>query len=327
MKRLFPVLATLCLAGCAPAPTAPSLAALPVAPVPAADRVAPFADYHQHLVSPAFAPIVELPERDAKALLALLDAAGIERAVVLSVAYSFADERKTLPEPDALSSAENDWTSKQVVAGNGRLVGFCSANPLRDAALAEMERCLQLPGMRGIKLHVGNSGLSFRDPGHLERLGAWFELAQRRRVPVLVHMRPRGGADYGAEDVPVFLDKLVSRAPDVPIIVAHLGASSPGYPDQNDEIMGAFAAQRRSPHMRNIYIDVSANVWDDATPANPERIAVRMREIGIGRFFYGTDLSSAGGSIASAWQLFRTRLPLTDAEFARIANNRLLFER
>jgi predicted TIM-barrel fold metal-dependent hydrolase len=326
MKLLLPVLATLCIAACARVPpSVPSAAPSP----PVAARTAPFADYHQHLVSPGFAPIAELPQRDAKALLAMLDAAGIERAVVLSVAYSFADERKKLPNPDALSTAENDWTSAQVTSSNGRLVGFCSANPLREAALAEMERCLRLPGMRGIKLHVGNSGLSFRNADHVTRLGAWFGLAQRRGVPILIHMRPRGGADYGAADVPVFLDKLVARAPDVPIIVAHLGASSPGYPDQNDEVMGAFAAaaERHSPLMRNVYFDVAANLWDDSTPDNPQRVAARMRQIGIDRFLYGTDLSSAGGSIASAWQYFRKRLPLTDAEFAQITGIRLLFDR
>ena len=73
-------------------------------------------DYHQHLVSPAFAPIAKLPERDGRKLLAELDAAGIEKAVVLSVGYSFADERKKLPDPDRLTREENDWTSGQVAA-------------------------------------------------------------------------------------------------------------------------------------------------------------------------------------------------------------------
>jgi hypothetical protein len=40
-------------------------------------RTAPLVDYHQHLVSPAFAPIAKLPERDGAALLRELDAAGI----------------------------------------------------------------------------------------------------------------------------------------------------------------------------------------------------------------------------------------------------------
>src|SRR3954470_4208452 len=91
-------------------------------------QAVPLIDYHQHLVSPAFAPIVKLPERDAKALLAELDAAGIRKALVLSVGYSFADERKKLEDPDRLTRMENDWTSAQVVAAGGRLIGFCSAN-------------------------------------------------------------------------------------------------------------------------------------------------------------------------------------------------------
>src|SRR6188472_1194844 len=81
--------------------------------------VTPRVDYHQHLVSPAFAPIVKLPARDGRALLAELDAAGIQKAVVLSVGYSFADERKNLPDPDGLTRAENDWTSAQVSASGG----------------------------------------------------------------------------------------------------------------------------------------------------------------------------------------------------------------
>src|SRR3954467_5208306 len=92
---------------------------LTVAPVLAAGatapRTAPLVDYHQHLVSralrlrppsgclyissrnkrqPTVAPIVKLPERNA---------AGIERAIVLSVGYSFADERKGLIDPDRLT--------------------------------------------------------------------------------------------------------------------------------------------------------------------------------------------------------------------------------
>src|SRR5215210_7508831 len=140
------------------------------APGAVAARVAPLVDYHQHLISPAFAPIVKGPHRDGSALLKELDAAGIERAVVLSVGYSFADERKGLTDPDRLTREENDWTSAEVARNGRRLIGFCSANPLRPAALQELERCLALPGMIGIKLHFGNAGISLRDTSHLRRM-------------------------------------------------------------------------------------------------------------------------------------------------------------
>src|SRR5215211_4498486 len=108
-----------------------ALAALPLlaactttpAAAPVAPRAAPLVDYHQHLVSPAWAPVAKLPERDGAALVRELDAAGIERAVVLSVGYSFADERKGLTDPDRLTREENDWTSAQVARNAPRLIG------------------------------------------------------------------------------------------------------------------------------------------------------------------------------------------------------------
>ena len=83
-------------------------------------------------------------------------------------------------------------------------------------------------------------------------------------------MRARGGSNYGAEDAHLFLDKIVPAAPDIEIVVAHLGASGPGYPPQNDEVMAVFAAaaERKDPRMNNLYFDVATNVTDEITPAD-----------------------------------------------------------
>ncbi|HEV2146159.1 MAG TPA: amidohydrolase family protein [Longimicrobiaceae bacterium] len=307
------------LAACAPSPGA--------APVPR--RAAPLVDYHQHMVSPAFAPIVKLPERDGAALVRELDAAGIERAVVLSVGYSFADERKGLSDPDRLTREQNDWTAAEVARNAPRLIGFCSANPLRPAALQELERCLGLRGMVGIKLHLGNSGVSLRDPAHLGRVQQLFALAQRLRAPVLVHMRARGGSNYGAEDARIFLERVVPTAPDVEIVVAHFGGAGPGYPPQADEVMAVFAAaaERGDPRMGNLYFDLATIVTDETTPADAAVVAQRIRQVGPGRVLYGSDLSPPGGSIRQGWEIFRTRVPLTDAELQQIANNRTRFAR
>jgi predicted TIM-barrel fold metal-dependent hydrolase len=290
---------------------------------------APRVDYHQHLVSPAFAPIVKLPARDGKALLADLDAAGIEKAVVLSVGYSFADERKKLDDPDRLTRAENDWTSAQVAAGGGRLIGFCSANPLRPAALEELERCLALPGMKGVKLHFGNGGVTLRQPGHAARLVQVFTLAERLRAPVLVHMRARGGVNFGAEDARLFLDELIPAAPSIEVVVAHFGGAGPGYPAQADEVMSVFgaAAERKDPRMRNIYFDVATVVTAETTTEEAALIAKRVRQVGSARVLYGSDLSPPNGSIRSGWEVFRERMPLTAAEFRTVADNVTRFVR
>lgn len=317
MKLSITIAAALLLAACG---TIHSLAQV-------TPRAAPLVDYHQHLVSPAFAPIVKLPVRDGAALVRELDAAGIERAVVLSVGYSFADERKGLNDPDRLAREENDWTSAEVARHASRLIGFCSANPLRGAALMELERCLGLPGMAGIKLHLGNSGISLRDPAHLAMVQEVFGLAQRRGAPVLVHMRARGGSDYGAEDARIFFDKVLPKAPGIEIIVAHLGASGPGYTPQNDEVMAVFAAaaESRDPRSNRLYFDVATNVTEDITPAEAALVAQRIRQVGLGHVLYGSDLSPPGGSIGRGWEIFRTKVPLTTAELQQIANNRLDF--
>jgi len=292
-------------------------------------RLVPLVDYHQHLVSPAFEPIVKLPRRDGAALVRELDAAGIQRAVVLSVGYSFADERKGLADPDRLTREENEWTSAEVTKNAPRLIGFCSANPLRDAALQELERCLALPGMAGIKVHFGNSGISLRNREHLARVQELFALAQRFSVPVLVHMRARGGVNYGAEDAHIFLDEVVPKAPDIEIVVAHLGYTGPGYGPQADEAMAVFgaAAQSHDPHMRNLYFDVATNVTETIAESDAGLVAKRIRQVGVNRVLYGSDLSPPGGSILRGWEIFRDRVPLTAAELDQIAGNLTRFAR
>ncbi|HUQ20848.1 MAG TPA: amidohydrolase family protein [Gemmatimonadaceae bacterium] len=300
------------------------------APLAKTDQpIVPLVDYHEHLVSAPFAPIVKAPERNGAALVRELDQAGIERALVLSVGYSYADERKKLNDPDRLTREENDWTSAEVVKNAPRLVGFCSANPLRDAALAELERCLHLPGMKGIKLHFGNAGVSLRIADHLARIQQVFSLAERLRVPVLVHMRARGGTNYGAEDARLFIEKVIPKSPDIDIIVAHFGGAGPGYPDQADSVMAEFGAAglAHDARLRHVYFDVATIVTQESTPADGALVAKRIREVGADHVLYGSDLSPPGGSIHAGWEIFRSHVPLTQPELKKIAGTRLSFMR
>ena len=83
----------------------------------------PLVDYHQHLFHPAvtgFAPVTGTIT--ASELIAYLDAAGIRRALVLSVAYQFGNPNRPAVEDEyAKVRAENDWTIEQVARFPGRL--------------------------------------------------------------------------------------------------------------------------------------------------------------------------------------------------------------
>ena len=183
--------------------------------------------------------------------------------------------------------------------------------------------------MKGVKLHLGNSGITLRDSTQAARVADVFSLAERLRAPVLIHMRARGGLNYGAEDARLFLDKIVPAAPSIEIVVAHFGGSGPGYPAQADEVMAVFgaAAERKGPRMRNLYFDVATIVTSETTTEEAALVARRVRQVGAARVLYGSDLSPPGGSIRSGWEIFRQRVPLTDAEFRTIAGNVTRFAR
>lgn len=292
--------------------------------VPASPQV----DYHQHLVSPEFSQIAKVPELDATALVRKLDEAGVARAVVLSTSYSMADERKRLTNPDGRTREENDWTSAQVASTNGRLIGFCGVNPLRDQALSEIRRCLTLPGMRGVKLHFGNSGVSLRNDVHRARMVELFSLIGKAKAPVLVHMRARGGENFGSADAQLFIDTLLPLVRGSDVIVAHFGGAGPGYPEQADEVMAvfAFAAERGDPRLRGTYFDLATVLTRDSTAAEAQLIARRVRQLGPKRVLYGSDLlTPTAPSISEAWGYVTSKLGLTQSELSTIAANRLSF--
>jgi hypothetical protein len=80
----------------------------------------PVADYHQHLFSPGIAALISPPPPAvpvkpivASDVISLLDAAGIRRAVILSVAYIWGHPDRLVDNEYEKVKAENDWTSQQ----------------------------------------------------------------------------------------------------------------------------------------------------------------------------------------------------------------------
>jgi len=68
-------------------------------------------------------------------------------------------------------------------------------------------------------------------------------------------------------------------------------------------------------------------VADESTPADGALVATRIRQVGVKRVLYGSDLSPPGGSVRAGWDIFRTRTPLTDTEVRTIAGNVTQFAR
>ena len=291
---------------------------------------APVIDYHQHLFSPAAAALVtgkaDAPGISASDVIALLDSAHIQSALVLSVAYTWgkASRDPVADEYDHVKT-ENDWTARQVSQYPDRLVAFCSFNPLKPYALEELARCSRDPQLHhGLKLHFGNSDVDLDDPVKVAQVKKIFAAANSYRMPIVVHMHSSIDLHrrYGADEARVFLNELLPAAPDVPVQIAHL-AGSGGYDDSDDAALGVFAdaISGHDPRMKNVWFDAAVVVRPDFSAEKLRQIVARIRQIGVNRILYGSDAAASPDTYPKAgWAAFR-RLPLTDDEFSAIANN------
>lgn len=296
------------------------------------NQVAPIADHHQHLFSPDIATLIAerssgLQAITARDVLALLDLAGIRRALLLSTAYMYGSPARTIDDEYARVRAENDWTGTQAALYPDRLRAFCSFNPLKEYALDELARCARHPILsHGIKLHFGNSDVQLDDPAQVEQLRRVFRAANEHRMAIVVHLRASISRKrtYGAAQARVFLEQLLPLVPDIPVQVAHLAGSGPGYDDppaQEAMAVLAEAVERDDPRTSNLWFDVATVADLNISSANAALVARRIRQVGPERTLYGSD-AAAGDNLRprEGWAAFR-RLPLNEDEFARIASN------
>jgi len=286
----------------------------------------PVADHHQHLFSPAIHEKSGATRVSAVDLIQLLDEGGIEKAAVLSLAYQYGNPNRPPVENEyELVKAENDWASQQVAQFPSRLRGFCSVNPLAEYALIELRRCARDAFLSaGLKLHFGNSDVDLLNENHLEKLQALFREANTHGMSILIHMRSTYSLmrPYGPAQARSFLDSVLPEAPDVAVQIAHL-AGAGGYDDPTvDEALDVFidAISKKDPRTVRLHFDVSGVAGIGNWNGKRERIASRIRQLGVERILYGSDGTPELLRPRDAWAAFK-ELPLSNAEFEIIRTN------
>jgi predicted TIM-barrel fold metal-dependent hydrolase len=273
--------------------TLPLLIVLSCSP-PATGQVVPVVDHHQHLFSPEIAALLstdsnQLQPITARDIVAPLDSAGIRRAVVLSVAYIYGSPKRSIPDEYAKVRNENDWTAAQAAEFPDRLTAFCAFNPLKPYGLNELARCARNPGLRhGIKLHFGNSDVQLENPAHIEQLRRVFQAANKHRMAIVVHLRASISKkrQYGPIQARAFLEQLLPAAPDIPIQVAHLAGTGPGYDDPPaDSVMAVLAGamEKRDPRTRRLWFDVTTVVDRNIADSTAALVVKRIRQVGVDR--------------------------------------------
>jgi predicted TIM-barrel fold metal-dependent hydrolase len=298
-----------------------------IMPISDAAPEKPRADCHEHLLSPAVARIVgQAKPFRSRDLIAEMDAAGIRRAVILSLAYQFGNPNRPPVEDEYTQvKRENDWTADQVKQYPDRLVAFCGVDPLRDYALAEINRCSHDPYLKvGLKLHFGNSDVNLDNPEHVRKLREVFGSADSHHMAIVVHLHPNidHHRPYGAKEAQIFLSEVLSSARHIPVQVAHL-AGGGGYDDPaTDAALLIFvnAIAHHDPRVSHLYFDISGVAGLGDWKNKKHLIASRIREIGIHRILFGSDGAWTDFTPLRAEVAFH-ELPLTREEFRVIDNN------
>ena len=268
-------------------------------------------DAHPPLMSQSLADELTgggVPSAGADDLIARLDEAGVQKAVVLALGY--------FPELDAaLAAAENDYAAAEVARYPDRLIGFCGINPLRANALEEIDRCLDLPSMVGIKIQGSN--LDWEDAEQVEAISAVLHQAGEKDAPVLLHV---SGAPLDSKAIMNVFETLGANQ-QVRITIAHTGGTI------DSEIEMYLAPQYLVPPLldaTNLYMDLSASLqfYQDAPLAKRELMVWRFRKWGIDKLFFGSDYLHIAPQQTPA-EAIKTlaRYPFTQAELDTILGN------
>lgn len=291
-------------------------------------------DHHAHIFSPQVRKYIEdnvegannLPPLGIEQLIQTMERDNIGKAVVLSNAYFFSDSAEV--------SAENDRVAKAISEYSDRTIGFFGINPLSDFATDEIDRNAAREEFAGIKLHFANAGVDFQNQEHVKRLAEVFEMANSYDLGIVAHMRTTGES-YGREDALIFVDEILSQAPDVPVQIAHMAGWS-GYDEATDKALGVFADRIAEGKLdEQIYFDLSAVVksvsqkeqsaneesksqWDPQQ--RYERLTERLKTIGMDRLLFGTDWPE--WMPADYKSDLRDKLLLTESELQTIFSNR-----
>ncbi len=313
----------------------------------AGQRQVPLVDHHTHVLTPrsthwADVQGVSLKPRGIEDLLTTMRKDGVRRAAVLSTAYWFGHSTDKVPRNYRDLRIENDNIGRLVSNYPKRLVAFFGINPLAPTALSEIRRDVKSGLFVGIKLHLTNSDVDLRNPADLQKLAEVFALANKLRVPIVIHLRTRR-SDYGYVDASNFIKKVLVAAPNITVQIAHL-AGWGGYDSNTDDALRAFV-DNKDRIQTKLYFDIAAIVTDtsgdesrdkDAGKRNAKQddsvslhwpdkaeaatLAKRIREIGLKRIVFGTDWPF--GTQAHYWAEFSEQVPLTACELETIRGNR-----
>ncbi|PVG81903.1 hypothetical protein DDE18_14420 [Nocardioides gansuensis] len=201
-----------------------------------------------------------------------------------------------LAEPDGYRAA-NLACAEAAARSDGRLVAFVRLTPA-EVGQGLLEEGLAA-GARGIKLHLTSDEFDLDD----SRLEAVYEVADQRRLPVVVHAGPEGESIGGTAL------EICSRWPGLRLVLAHCALSDLG------------TLWRRVAEAPNLFFDTAW--WAPAHLLALFRLVPPGRILNASDLPYGTPVSRTMATARCAYQagLDRTQLvSVLGGQFARLVD-------
>ncbi len=189
---------------------------------------------------------------DPDSMLRAMDAVGIDRVCLFNIFH-----------PDGTRA--NDLTARFVARHPDRFIGFAYVSPLMpERMVPELERAIDILGLRAIKLYPPHVGTPTDDP-------VWhpiYEFAQERELVIISHTGSKASSE------PKHLAAAAVRFPGARFVAAHAG----NMPEQRRQ---AIEAAQKSP---NFYLETCS------TYRAPGVIEELVGEAGADRVLYGSDM-------------------------------------
>jgi predicted TIM-barrel fold metal-dependent hydrolase len=214
-------------------------------------------------------------------------------------------------------AAENDFVAGEIARYPDRLIGFCGINPLYPKAGDEIDRCLALPGMIGIKLHLEASGVDMTSADDVAALSAVFDRIGERDAPVLIHVADPSGLPLNNAGF-ANLAQVLTAHPTVRVLHAHCAGNTD---DDTIDMWLRIGGSGYDPETS--YVDVSAcmTYYSDAPLAQRELMVWRLRKWGIGHVLFGSDYFAFFGDTPAETLATLTKFPFTQQELDTILAN------
>ncbi|MBV1942682.1 amidohydrolase [Streptomyces sp. BV286] len=255
------------------------------------------------------------PSWSVRAHLDLMDRNGIETAMLSmsSPGVHFGDDKAAC----RLARRVNEYTAELTRDHPGRFGNFVSL-PLPDVegALEEIAFAFDELGADGVALLTHTQGVYLGD----RRLDPVFAELDRRRAVVFLHPtspvcweqsalgRPRPMIEYIFDTARTVTDLVMAgvltRHPNMQVIVPHCGGALPVLADRINEFMRLFVPAEKSPtqdaveQLRGLYYDMAGTAF-------PRQVPALLKLVDPDRLLFGSDY---------CW----TPAPLADAHLAAI---------